>query len=135
MSGKIIQTPIPEGGMGWSAIGDEEIEAVTDYIKERETAAYDEEAIKSIEAEVNKANSAGGFEDHDYDELMEEAVRACLNREEGSASLLQRKLRIGFARASRIIDEMEEQGFCGRADGSKPREMLITRDDFERIFG
>jgi S-DNA-T family DNA segregation ATPase FtsK/SpoIIIE len=65
----------------------------------------------------------------DMDDMFEDAVRVITNQDKASASLLQRRLSIGYARAARILDQMEKAGIVGPADGSKPREVLIVDAD------
>ena len=75
-----------------------------------------------------------GDEGDGNDDLFEAAVEVILEQGAASTSMLQRKLRVGYARAARIIDELEEAGFIGPADGSKPRQILITKQQWlERV--
>ena len=69
------------------------------------------------------------------DELLGEAVRIVLDSGQASISMIQRKLRVGYARAARLVDMMEEEGYVSGFDGSKPRKVLITRAKWEAIFG
>ena len=69
------------------------------------------------------------------DELLGEAVRIVLDSGQASISMIQRKLRVGYARAARLVDMMEEQGYVSGFDGSKPRKVLIKRSQWEAIFG
>jgi S-DNA-T family DNA segregation ATPase FtsK/SpoIIIE len=99
-----------------------EIEIVTDYIKsqKKDTAAKD---LFAVEAKPEKRE----MED---DRLIYEAFEIFLEFGHASASLLQRRLRIGYSRAARIVDQLENKGFISGYDGAKPREILISRDDF-----
>ena len=72
--------------------------------------------------------------DDDTDELFREAVSVVMDSGQASISMLQRRLRIGYTRAARLIDQMEERGFVGGYEGTKPREILITREYFEKYF-
>jgi S-DNA-T family DNA segregation ATPase FtsK/SpoIIIE len=111
------------------------------YISEQETAALirwlkklgkpelDPEVLRSPEGEAGMAGDGG---DND-DELYEEAARLVVAERQASASFLQRRMRIGFSRAARLIDMMERDGLLGPAQGSKPREVLVKPDYFEEI--
>lgn len=117
-------------------VSEEEIKEITDFIKDNQEAEYNEEVLEQIEKDANAAAGLGTDEGKDYqDELLPEAVKVVLNLNEASTSLLQRKMRLGYARAARIIDEMEEMGIIGSQNGSKRREVLISFEDYERIFG
>ncbi|MBQ9624826.1 MAG: DNA translocase FtsK, partial [Clostridia bacterium] len=76
----------------------------------------------------------GVSEDAEYDELLPEAVKTVVNLNEASTSLLQRKMRLGYSRAARIMDEMEELGVIGSQNGSKRREVLMSYEEFEQMF-
>ena len=69
----------------------------------------------------------------DKDELFEEAARFVVSSGQASTSMLQRRFRIGFSRAGRLVDMMEREGIVGRADGSKPREILVAPDYYETV--
>jgi S-DNA-T family DNA segregation ATPase FtsK/SpoIIIE len=111
------------------------------YISEQETAAlvrwlkktqgkpdYDPELLKPLEPETG----SGELGDND-DELYEEAARLVVAEGQASASFLQRRMRVGFSRASRLVDMMERDGLLGPPQGSKPREVLVKPDYFEEI--
>lgn len=102
-------------------VEEEEIENVVDFLKEQREAEYDESILSA-------AISGEGGEDEEVDELFEEAVECCVEAGEASISMIQRRLRIGYNRAARIIDEMERQGIIGPASGgSSRREVLMRR--------
>ncbi|HZK33458.1 MAG TPA: DNA translocase FtsK 4TM domain-containing protein [Tissierellaceae bacterium] len=105
-------------------ISNREIENIVNSLKEDHTTEYDEEAIEIIESNKNT-----DFENSD--ELIPDAISIILEEEQASISHLQRKLRIGHARAARIIDELEERGIVGGYEGSKPRKVLITKDNLD----
>lgn len=117
---------------------DEEIEGVTGYIKKSYEAQYNaeiEEKIKRIAAEDingNSKESKHGSEDSadNVDEKMEEAIKCIIDAGQASTSLLQRRLKVGYARAGRMIDDMEQMGIVGPHQGSKPREVLITYNEW-----
>ncbi len=81
------------------------------------------------EMPIGKAGRGGGGGVEDRDDLFEEAVRTVCQYDRASASLLQRRLRIGYARAARIIDELEAAGVIGVGDGAKPRDVLVRNAD------
>ncbi len=103
-------------------VSDAEIERIVETLKESAETAYDEEITSfSSDNYTGKFASGGGDED---DPLLEDAREVILQAGKASASLLQRRLKVGYARAARILDILEEQGFIGPADGAKPREIL-----------
>ena len=112
-------------------VSDSEVEAVVDFIKKGKTAEYDDNVMVEIErqAAVEKKQKTGLPEDGPEDDpMIGEAIRVVVENGMASASLLQRKLKLGYARAARIVDEMEQRGVVGPYEGSKPRKVLITMD-------
>ena len=117
---------------------EEEIESVTGYIKKSAKADYNaeiEEKIKRIEVEEIAAGKKGGSSDDgdsagDYDARIDEAIQCVIDAGQASTSLIQRKLKVGYARAGRIVDEMEQLGVVGPHQGSKPREVLMTYNEW-----
>ena len=112
-------------------VSDTEIKRVVEFLKKQAPANYVEGVT---EKQTAATVAAGGFSDDDGDELLPEAKEVILQAGRASASLLQRRLKIGYARAARILDILEEQGFIGPADGAKPREILsneIAEEDYE----
>lgn len=117
---------------------EEEIEGVTGYIKKSYKAQYNEdieESIKRIAAEEIATGKKGGSGDDrsdglDLDSLIEEAIKACIDAGQASTSLVQRKLKVGYARAGRMVDEMEQLGIVGPHQGSKPRDVLMTYSEW-----
>ncbi|MEG1437200.1 MAG: DNA translocase FtsK, partial [Oscillospiraceae bacterium] len=116
---------------------DKEVEEVVRFIKDQEQSAYDEEVVQEIERQAaatgskkgsSSISSEGGSEDSD--ELLPRAIEAVLEAGQASTTLLQRKLKVGYARAARIIDELEERGIVGPFEGSKPRKVLITKQQW-----
>ncbi|MCX5666321.1 MAG: DNA translocase FtsK [Candidatus Omnitrophica bacterium] len=110
-----------------SLISDKEIEKITDYIKSQRAPEYIEEIL-----EVHKKTS---FKKFDKDELYEEAVKTVLETGQASVSMLQRRLGLGYARAARIIDTMEAEGIVGQFQGSKPRDILVSLQDYRAKHG
>ncbi len=115
---------------------DEEIEGVTDFIKNQNKAQYNEdieEQIRRITAEDLDSKSKGGNDEEgelQVDAKMEEAIKCVIDAGQASTSLLQRRLKVGYARAGRMIDDMEQMGIVGPHQGAKPRDVLITYQDW-----
>lgn len=117
---------------------DEEIEGVTNYIKKSYSAQYNadiEEKIKRIAAEeiaAGKKQSDSSADDDglDVDSKMDEAIKCVIDAGQASTSLIQRRLKVGYARAGRMIDDMEQLGVVGPHQGSKPREVLMTYNEW-----
>lgn len=112
-------------------VSDEEVEAVVEYIKGDRSADYDDDVMVEIErqAAVEKKQKTGLKEDGpDEDPMLNDAIKVVVENGQASTSLLQRKLKLGYARAARIVDEMEQRGVVGPYEGSKPRRVLITKD-------
>ena len=105
-------------------ISDEEVEAVVNALKAQDITEYDEDIIEVIE-------SPKEIQFSDSDELLPKAIELVVEEGQASISLLQRKLKIGYARAARIVDEMEERGVVGGYEGSKPRKVLLSPDDLD----
>lgn len=115
---------------------DEEIEGVTNYIKKSSSAQYNaeiEEKIKRIAAEEiaqgKKSDDRGG-DDIEIDSKMEDAIKCVIEAGQASTSLIQRRLKVGYARAGRMIDDMEQMGIVGPHQGSKPRDVLMTYNEW-----
>ena len=116
---------------------EEEIEGVTSYIKKSSKAEYNaeiEESIKRIATEEiaqgKKSGSDGGDDGLDVDSKMEEAIQFVIESGQASTSMLQRRLKVGYARAGRMIDDMEQLGVVGPHQGSKPRDVLMTYSEW-----
>lgn len=112
---------------------DQEIEGVTRYIKNHHRSQYNEEVearIKKITVDGMDADDKGSNGDLDLDEKIEEAIKIVIDAGQASTSLVQRRLKVGYARAGRMIDEMESLGIVGPHQGSKPREVLMTYQDW-----
>lgn len=124
-------------------VSDSEVNAITEYIGQRYTASYDPNIIEHLdnaEKEAPTADMIGGErpernQEHDgVDDLLIEAIEMALEDGQISTSLLQRRLSIGYARAGRLVDEMEKRGIVGPSEGSKPRKTLITREQYYQMF-
>lgn len=106
---------------------DEEIKKVINYLKDKAEPEYIEEIVQKQQTSFSGEASYGDVDsDGDSDPLLPEAKDVIMRAKKASASLLQRRLRIGYARAARILDLLEEQGIIGPGDGAKPREVLIS---------
>ena len=105
-------------------VSDEEIFRIIDFVKNQESVNYNEEVIERIETPDKSSNKDS------EDELTGEAIDFILNKKTASVSMLQRRFRIGYNRAARMIDEIEEMGIIGPQDGSRGREVLITKEDY-----
>ena len=119
-------------------VADGEVEAVVNYVKNNSMGAdYDQGAIADIDtiaARGNKStNASEETEETGYDELLVPAAECVIEAGMASTSMLQRKLSMGYARAGRVIDQLENLGIIGPFDGSKPRQVLVTIDEFREI--
>jgi S-DNA-T family DNA segregation ATPase FtsK/SpoIIIE len=111
-------------------ITDDETQKVTDFLRMQRPPQYDDEVV-SQPVQLNGkggivAESHGQGNSSSDDDMWRDAVQVVIDNRKASTSLLQRRLRIGYGRASRLIDEMEEQGIVSPADGSKPRDVLVS---------
>ncbi len=117
-------------------VGNREVESVVDFLKSTESQQYDETVINEIErqAQATEKSSKGGDDGvgdtGEGDEMLPQAIEVVVEAGMASTSLLQRRLRLGYARAGRIIDELEQRGIVGPHEGSKPRQVLITRQQW-----
>lgn len=115
-------------------ISDEEVEALCDFVKNQGESQYDKEIAKEIEAKAVQDKKSSPFEDdgdaEQLDVLFDKAVDIVLETGTASTSFLQRKLSVGYARGAKIIDQLEEKGIIGPANGSKGREILINRQQW-----
>ena len=116
-------------------VRDEEISRVLDFIKSSATVQYDEAMIEAMEKHAiqdGKKGSSGADsdEDSDSDPMFKQAVEVVIDAGQASTSLLQRRCKLGYARAARIMDEMEQKGIIGPYEGAKPRAVLISRQQW-----
>ncbi len=115
-------------------IGEEETARVTDFIRMQRPPQYDDEVVSQPVQLNGKGGVVADYGNQDADdELWRDAVQVVIENRKASTSLLQRRLRIGYGRAARLIETMEEQGIVGQADGSRPREVLVHSAD--EVFG
>lgn len=110
-------------------ITDAEVERVVEYVKAQGNAIYDDNIIEEINSEDTAASSDSG----DNDELLPKAIEMVIDAGQASVSLIQRKFRVGYARAARIIDQMEARGIISGFEGSKPRQILITKQQWHEM--
>ena len=124
-------------------ITDDEVQAVVDFIKKNAAADYDDKVMAEINQKAEQSGKGGGSAaaaaapepDSEGDELLPAAVDVILETGQASVSMLQRRLKLGYARAARIVDEMEEKGIVGPFEGSKPRQLLITKEQWQQMQG
>ena len=115
---------------------------MVDYVKSNSGAAqYDDQVMQEIEqhaAEKDKTSKGVGGSDptageEEYDELINAAIEVVLETGQASVSMLQRRLKLGYARAARLVDQMEEKGVVGPFEGSKARQLLITKEQWQEM--
>ena len=124
-------------------VSDPEVEAVTSYVKENYNTVYDQQVLEEIEKKAAQTGNSKttvsepepNSEELDGDEMLPAAVDVILETGQASVSMLQRRLKLGYARAARIVDEMEEKGIVGPFQGSKPRSILITKEQWQAMRG
>jgi S-DNA-T family DNA segregation ATPase FtsK/SpoIIIE len=109
-------------------ISDTETNKICDFLRAQRPPNYNDEVI-SQPVQIGKGGVVASMDGDDDDDMMKDAVSVVVQTGKASTSLLQRKLRIGYGRASRLIDIMEEQGIVGPADGAKPRQVLVSSVD------
>ena len=119
----------------------EEIERVVDYVKQSGEAEYSQDVMDKIEQAVKEKEKGGGGKtsaepaeaQEDGDELLPAAVEVVLETGQASVSMLQRRLKLGYSRAARLVDQMEERGIVGPFEGSKPRQLLIDKAKWQEL--
>lgn len=125
---KTASMPKPKRIQGaW--VMDSEVNKITDQLRMQAPPQYNDEIVSQPVQLNGKGGVVMDFGSNGSDDMFKDAVRVVVEMRKASTSLLQRKLRIGYSRAARIIEEMEEQGIIGPADGSRPREVLISSVD------
>ncbi len=124
-----VQKPIRVQGC---YVTDKEIERVVEFIKQSHGSNYDDKIAEEIEKGAIPDSSAGrdSQSEGSTDPMMSEAIKCVIEAGQASTSLLQRRLRVGYARAGRLVDEMEQMGIVGPHEGSKPRQVLINYQQF-----
>jgi S-DNA-T family DNA segregation ATPase FtsK/SpoIIIE len=113
-------------------VREEEIHAVVEWVKHQKEAEYQDHVVENLAAEAAKA--ASDVVDDEEEVIVRQAMDLIVRSQLGSTSMLQRKLRIGFARAGRVMDILENRGVVGPSEGSKAREVLMTVDELEEMY-
>lgn len=117
-------------------VSDQEIESIVEFIKNSSETAYDEDIAESMENVVlnnGKKQKSDSSEEDEVDELLNEAIEIAVDLGQISTSFIQRRLKVGYARAGRLIDQMHERGIISGFDGSKPRNVLITKEQWRQM--
>ena len=116
-------------------VSDEEVEKIVGFVKQNGTANYSEDILETIENnnKTEKELIQEQAEDDDTDPFLMDAIDAVVEQGTASTSFIQRRFKVGYARAGRIIDQMEERGVISGYQGSKPREVLITKERLEEL--
>ena len=117
-------------------VSDAEVEEVVAFVKQCGQPEYNQEILDHMErsaqaAEEGGSGGGGADGDEEEDELFDEAVEIVVSSGQASVSMLQRRLKLGYSRAARLVDQMEERGIVGPFEGSKPRAVLITKSDWQ----
>ena len=116
-------------------VSDEEVERVMSGFKKSDTQ-FSDDVLNEINDEAKGGAQGGVFgEGKQEDDLLGEAVRVVMENGQASISMIQRRLRVGYARAARLVDMMEQKKYVSPFDGSKPRQVLITQAEYNRVFG
>jgi len=117
-------------------VSNPEISAVVQFIKDHNNPVYDDNAGNAIKNphHANKTDVSGAKE-MEFDPVLKEALKWFIQMKQASGSMISRRYSVGFNRAGRIMDQMEQAGFIGPQEGSKPRQVLITMDEYNAIFG
>ena len=143
--GDMLYSPIGSGKplrVQGCFVSDGEVEAVANYVKDNYNTSYDKGIMEEIEkkaAQTGSGKPAAASDPEpneaelDGDEMLPAAVDVILETGQASVSMLQRRLKLGYARAARIVDEMEEKGIVGPFQGSKPRTILVTKEQWEAM--
>ena len=116
-------------------ISDDEVEKVVDFVKQNGTATYNEDILESIENnnKTEKELAQEQAEDDETDPFLMDAIQTVVETGQASTSFIQRRFKVGYARAGRIIDQMEERGVISGYQGSKPREVLMTLEKLNEL--
>jgi S-DNA-T family DNA segregation ATPase FtsK/SpoIIIE len=109
-------------------VSDKEVEKIVNFLKTESDAQYSDDIIKEINSQQSLKTS------NDTDELLSSAIELVVDLGQASTSMIQRKFKVGYNRAARIIEQMEERDIIGKFDGSKPRQVLITKDEFNEMI-
>ncbi len=140
-AGDMLYAPIGSGKplrVQGAFVTDEEREEIINFVKREAEAEYSDEIIAQIEKAAEDKNAKGEEKDapaaqNDYDELLPQAVDVIFETKQASVSMLQRRLKLGYSRAARLIDQLEEVGVVGPFEGSKPRQIVITKQQWQEM--
>ena len=115
-------------------VSDQEVEKIVGFVKENGEATYSEDLLDKIENSTSADKEALEQDsDDDSDPFLMEAIDTVVETGQASTSFIQRRFKVGYARAGRIIDQMEERGIISGYQGSKPREVLMTKERWEEL--
>ncbi|MGH8957163.1 MAG: DNA translocase FtsK, partial [Acidimicrobiia bacterium] len=112
-------------------VSEEEVQAIVDWTKRQREAEYQDAVVEK----AAEAAAAAAEYDDDEEQVVRQAMDLIVRSQLGSTSMLQRKLRIGFARAGRVMDILEQRGIVGPSEGSKARTVLMTPEELEELYG
>ena len=140
-AGDMLYAPLGSGKpvrVQGAFVTDEEREEIINFVKREAQAEYSDEIIAQIEKAAEDKNSKAEEKDsgkpqNDYDELLPQAVDVIFETKQASVSMLQRRLKLGYSRAARLIDQLEEVGVVGPFEGSKPRQIMITKQQWQEM--
>ena len=113
-------------------ISDDEVEKIVDFLKANSDTNYNSDILEKIE-NSNVGEKEVKDQDDDTDEFLPEAIEMVIDAGQASASFIQRRFKVGYARAGRIIDQMEARGIISGYEGSKPRQVLITKERWQEL--
>ncbi len=116
-----------------SFISDKEVERVVDFLKASQKAEYNKNIMDQISKDTKVSGDKEKPEDGDTDSLFEEALELVISSQKASASMIQRRFRVGYNRAARIIDQLHDAGFVGPEEGSKPRKVHLTQEAYHQL--
>ena len=122
--------PKPERIQG-AFVTEREVHAVVDWAREQRAAQYRDKEVFEVAQQASADDEEFDGEDP---EIMRQAIELVVQSQLGSTSMLQRKLRIGFARAGRVMDILERRGIVGPSEGSKAREVLVSREELDEVL-
>lgn len=115
-------------------ISSREVASVVKFIKENNRADFDDDALKAISQTAETASQNVEGDTASFDPVLKDALRFFIQANQASITMIQRRFGVGYARAARIIDQMEQNGFISQADGSKPRQVLISLEEYNLLF-
>lgn len=113
-------------------LDEEETQNIVEFLSSQGVANYDESIV---EENTPGADREGGSVDGELDETLKNAIRLSMEYDMMSTSMLQRRLKLGYPRAARIMDQLEDMGVVGAQEGSKGRPVILTREKFDEIMG